>query len=742
MTFNLHNLQFTPTPATLAIGITALVIVGLLCVLSWKRSPHPRRTAVLESLRFLVALIVVLLLWKPEWLTVLHPQTKPRIAILWDASKSMETLDAEVPQLFSSNRPVVSRAEWTRMALDNPLWEPLADGQKNELVDRSFAAPPEDPALLALAGTDLCAPIEDLLENETNLRAAVIISDGDYNTGQPPVVAAQKLLQRGVPLFTIPVGSKKRLPDLDMLSVTAPAYGIVGENVQIPFSIRSSLEREVRTIVRLKDDSGREKTKEIILAPGQTTYDAILWRIEKEGAATLELSVPMADGERIEANNSRKFTLSGRPESIKVLVIDTLPRWEYRYLRNALARDPGVELSCLLFHPQLGKGDGPDYIQDFPSKPEELAKYDVIFIGDVGVGPDQLTKENCELIRGLVENQASGIVFMPGPQGNEFTLQDTALWDLMPVILDAENKGGIHDPVASPMMLTGEGRSSLLTMLADSEEANPQVWEALPGFHWHAPVVKSKGGTEVLAVHKNRKGRFGPIPLIVTKAAGNGKVLFMGIDSAWRWRRGVEDKYHYRFWGQVARWMSYQRNMAAGERVRLYFTPERPVPGDTVTFNANAFNAAGAPLEQGTVYVDATAPDGTKERIALEKNNTAWGAFSGRMKIGLPGEWKLKASIDEAGAAPIETKLLAQGVELEQTGQPARPEVLAEMARIAKGRMISPEQLPDLIKEIESLPEPRPIENRLPLWSHWASVVLVVVLLSLFWTGRKLNGAF
>ena len=741
MSFHLHNLHFSPTPSALAIGLAALAVVGVLCVLSWKRSPHPKRTALLESLRFLCTLLVVLLLWKPEWLTVVHPETKPRIAILWDASKSMDTLDAELPQLFSPTREVVSRANWTEQALASPLWAPLAKGGANEVFDRSFAAPAADTPP-ALAGTDLSTPIEDLLENETNLRAAVLLSDGDFNTGPPPVVAAQKLLQRGVPLFTIPVGSKKRLPDLDLLAVTAPAYGIVGENVQIPFTVRSSLDREVRTIVRLRDDTGKEKTKELVLAPGTETYDAILWKLEKEGSSTLELSIPLADGERIKANNSRKFTLSGRPESIKVLVIETLPRWEYRYLRNALSRDPGVELSCLLFHPQLGKGDGPDYLQDFPSKPEELSKYDVIFLGDVGVAPDQLTKEQCELLRGIVENQASGIVFMPGPQGNQFTLLDTALGDLIPVNLDEENKRGFHDPVASPLSLTGEGRGSLLTMLADSEEANPEVWRSLPGFHWHAPVIKSKGGTEVLAVHANRRGRFGPVPIIVTKTAGNGKVLFMGIDSAWRWRRGVEDKYHYRFWGQVARWMSYQRNMASGERVRLYFTPERPVPGDTVTLNANAFNANGAPLEEGNVFIDATAPDGSLQRITLEKNDSAWGAYSGRLKIGQPGEWKLKASLDDAGAAPVETKLLAQGIELEQTGQPARPEVLEEMARIAKGRMITPEQLPDLIEEITDLPEPRPLENRLPLWSHGSTVAVIVLLLAIFWTGRKLNGAF
>src|SRR5690606_13808173 len=161
--------------------------------------------------------------------------------------------------------------------------------------------------------------------------------------------------------------------------------------------------------------------------------------------------------------------------------------------------------------------------------------------------------------------------------------------------------------------------------LGDSEEENPEIWRRLPGFFWHAPVVKAKGGTEVLAVHANRRGQFGQVPLLVTKAAGSGKVLFMGIDSAWRWRKGVEVLYHYRFWGQVARWMSYQRNMASGQRVRMFFTPERPDPGSTVSLNANAFDGNGAPLQTGTVFVDISAPDGRSQRIELKKNDSAWG---------------------------------------------------------------------------------------------------------------------
>ena len=734
-------LHLNPTPLTLWIGIVALILVATLSVISWKRSPHPKRTAALECLRFSSTLIVVLLLWQPEWLTTFRPSTKPQIAILWDDSKSMTTIDATLSPDISEKSEVVSRADWVKQALASDEWKPLEAGGANEVTRAPFSSPSTPDTQPAISsGTDLETPLTDLLTKQTNLRAVVMLSDGDYNLGQPPVVAAQKLRLRGVPIFPIPVGSDVRLPDLDLLSVTAPTYGIIGENVQIPFTIRSSLSRQVRTIVRLRDSSGKERTKNIVIPPNAETYDSILWRLEKEGTSTLEFSVPLADGELVAANNSRKFTIAGRPEKIRVLLIETLPRWEYRFLRNALSRDPGVELSCLLFHPALGLGEGKNYIQEFPSKIEDLAKYDVIYLGDVGT--EQITKEQCTLIRGLVENQASGLIFMPGSQGNQFSLLDTDLSDLIPVIFDDANQKGVAESTPSPLALTTEGRASLLTMLGNNEEENPEIWRRLPGFYWHAPIIKAKGGAEVLAVHGNRRGKFGPVPLMVTKSAGNGKVLFMGIDSAWRWRRGVEDLYHYRFWGQVARWMSYQRNMASGQRVRLFFNPERPEPGSTVTLHANAFDPNGAPLKQGSVVIDLTSPGGRPQRIELQKNDSAWGAFSGRFKVDVPGAWKIKATATGAEDKPLETTLLAQGLEIEKIGQPARPEVLEEMAKISKGRIIQPAQFADLIREISALPAPRRIENRIPLWSHWATIAALVVLLGIFWVGRKFNGAF
>jgi hypothetical protein len=733
-------LHLSPTTLTLWIGVIGLILVATLSVISWRRSPFPLRTGLLEGLRFLVALAIVILLWQPEWRITIHPDTKPQIAILWDDSKSMTTVDTTLQDILPAKSEVVSRAEWVKQFLASDLLKPLTAKGANDLITLPFASPPKESG--AIAGTDLDAPLTDLLAKHNNLRAVVLLSDGDYNLGQTPVAAAQQFRLRGIPLFPIPVGSSVRLPDLDLLTVSAPTYGIVGENVQIPFTVRSSLDHPVRTVVRVRDESGREHSKEIVLPPNIETYDSILWHLEKEGSSTLELSIPVADGELIATNNSRKFTIAGRPEKIRVLLIETLPRWEYRFLKNALSRDPGVELSCLLFQPSLGLGEGKDYLSAFPSSVEALAKYDVIFLGDVGVAKDQLTSDQCALIRGLVEQQASGLIFMPGSQGNEFSLLDTELSDLMPVVLDGTHKNGLTESVPAPLTLTTEGRASLLTMLGNNEEENPEIWRRLPGFYWHAPVLKAKGGAEVLAVHGNRRSSYGPIPLLVTKPAGSGKVLFIGIDSAWRWRRGVEDLYHYRFWGQVARWMSYQRNMAVGQRVRLFFNPERPEPGTTVTLNANAFDSNGAPLKDGGVAVDITSPDGRSQRIELQKNAATWGAFSGRFKVDVPGAWKIRATASGAENQALETSLIAQGVEIEKIGQPARPEVLEEMAKVSRGRMIQPAQLAKFIEEINALPAPRPLEKRIPLGSHWLTIAALVTLLGTFWIGRKLSGAF
>ncbi len=742
--FHLGPLHFQASSLTLVLILLVLAAATTLSILAIKRSARPKRSGSLEILRLFCITFVCVMLMDPEWRRIQESDLQPEIAIIWDDSLSMDTEDVRRPDFMEGSEDILTRRQLVTRLLKSEFWKSFEDGDRNRVTRSSFGTIATDASALekSMSGSNPHEALTQILENGQNLRAAIFIGDGDWNLGNSPISAAQQFRLKDIPIYTLATGSDKRLPDLELSAVNAPTYGIEGENVQIPFTIQSSLARDIRTQVRIRSESGKERYKDITLRANSTHYDSMLWRIEKEGVSKLQISIPFANGELIRSNNQQEFIMSGKPESIRVLVIETLPRWEYRFIRNALSRDPGVQVDCLLLHPDLGKGNGPDYIQAFPEKIEDLQKYDVIFIGDVGIGEKQLSVEQANLIKGLVENQASGIVFIPGSQGNQYTLDQSELGDLIPVELDPEHKEGLSESVETPMRLTPEGEKSLLTMLGDNENQNETIWRSLPGFYWQAAVTKPKAGSTILAVNEARRNSSGRLPILVTSRAGSGKVLYMAIDSAWRWRRGVEDRYHYRFWGQVARWMSYQRNMAAGERIRLFYTPERPKPGDFVSLAANAFDAQGAPLSEGNLQVELRAPDGKVSQTTLPKNEGAWGHFTGQFKISQPGEWHIKVSIPSDPKTQIEAKIISQSEAIEKTGRPARLEVLEEIAKVSGGRLITPARLDELIKEINALPQPQALISSTKLWAHWLTPTLLILLLALFWIGRKLNGTF
>jgi hypothetical protein len=726
-----RSLTFLWTPLSLAASIVVVLATAGFCFVAWRRSGYRRSMGVLELIRLLLVISAAILLNQPEWVEEYRPEEKPTIAILVDDSPSMDTRDS-----VQSGKPGTApqtRREAIAKLSESATWASLR--QRMNVVIQPFSTEKSGH------GSDLYTPLSKAQETMPNLMGIVFASDGDWNEGPPPVQAAAKLRVKGVPVFGVSVGSPIKLPDIELLSLDAPTFGINGKTVRIPFTIESSLPREYVTTVTLKVADGDEVTKELRVAPMGRTSDFIMWKPKAIGDYNLSLSVPKQADEALADNNKLSAPIAIREEKLKVLIVESFPRWEYRYLRNALSRDPGVELSCLLFHPGLGKvgGGNKDYIKQFPNGLDELSKFDVVFLGDVGVEDGQLTVENCRLLKGLVEKQASGLVFMPGWEGREFSLLNTDLGDLCPVAMDTAQPGGWGSRTPSHFELTELGRRSLLTKLADTQDDNAEVWEGLPGFQWYAPVLRAKAGTDVLAVHKDASNEFGRLPLLVTRTVGAGKVLFMGTDGAWRWRKGVEDKYHYRFWGQVVRWMAYQRNMAKGETMRLYYVPDQPRMNQTLTFHANVMEKSGEPLANGDVMARIVAPSGKAEVIRLASTGDEWGMFTGRFSPEEPGPYSVTLSCKQTGAS-LEAKFYVQGVAAERIGKPARPEVIEELARVTRGKVVEPDKINEVVRSIADLPDPPPSVRRVQLWSHPLPAAIIIGLMGVFWVGRKLIG--
>jgi hypothetical protein len=725
----MKHLSLAAPPGVVIAAVILLWGTGWLCVANWKRAANRRAAGRLEALRFLLVMLLALTLLRPEFVRKLERSSMPEIAVLADASGSMNTRDID------GVKSVISREQWVRQQLARQFWSPLESSAKVSV--EPFSAPSTNEN--AINGTDLNAALEGALQRYKNLKAVVLMSDGDWNMGKSPLGAATQYREQNIPIFTVETGRETPVPDLVLETVSAPAYGLFGEEIAVAFKVASHLPREVKTVISISDNFGESTHKDITIPANGEVEDSILWSPREVGEITATVKLPVEADEAIAENNERTFHMSVRVEKIKVLVVDSLPRWEYRYLRNALARDPGVDMRCLLMHPDLGPGDGVNYIAAFPDSSEALSPYDVVFLGDVGIGGNELTGKDAELLKGLVEQQGSGLVFVPGRRGAEATILNSALKDLYPVDLDTSKPGGIGLENEAQLLLTSEGKRHWLTRFDSDEEKNDELWKQLPGFFWSAAVEKSRPGSEVLAVHSALRNQWGRMPLLVTRTAGNGKVLFLGTDSAWRWRRGVEDKFHYRFWGQVVRWMAHQRHLSGNEGIRLSYSPETPEAGDTVFLQSTVLDESGFPVDKGPVTGKITSPSGRVERLDFTQVEGGWGVFKSSFGAEETGKYKIEVASERYNRR-LATELLVAKPVVEKEGQPINAQSLAEIAALTRGASVSTSGLDQMVRQISLLPQPSPVEERIRVWSQplWGAVLLS--LLIIYWVGRKWVG--
>ena len=694
---------------------------------AWSRNEYGWKCGVLEFMRLGLVCMAITTLLKPEYVTVENPKTAGTVLFLHDTSASMQTEDE------SDSTGYHSRQTQLEPWLDKDKWTDVPS-------TTTIAYEPFDSSEFSEKGTNIQEGLMRAVERYPDLQAIVLASDGDWNIGGNPIEAAKVLRQRAIPVHSVSVGSEQRLPDLAIHSFELPTFAVVGKPLRVPFSVSSSLAQDTDTTIQLILPDGTKLNQTLRVPAMSIAKGTFEWRPDKVGEESIAIQIQHDPRDRIASNDSKRVAISLRNESLKVLMIESFPRWEYRYTRNALERDPGVEVHCYLLHPDIKElGDGRGYLQSFPND-EALFDYDVVFLGDIGMGADELTPSQCQQLLRLVQTQASGLVFMPGMRGRQSSLLKSPLEELFPVDMDVARPRGIGASKPGQFQLTEQGHQSLLTRFESNEQENEQVWRGLPGFYWYAAVERARAGSQVLATHERDANRFGRIPLIVTKTFGNGKVLFMGTDGAWRWRKGVEDKYHYRFWGQVVRWMAYQRSMAAGESMRLFHSPDRPNQGDVVTLQANIMGSNGEPLQDGTVTTTVVDPNGKTEIVSLMRDDPqAWGLFRGEFRPKSGGEFKLTTHCKQTGKS-LDSTLFIQSTEREQIGKPARPDVLRDIANATRGKFAPIHEIEEVLKIATMVREPEPVERRLQLWSHplWGAAILF--LLGLFWAGRKWMG--
>lgn len=187
--------------------------------------------------------------------------------------------------------------------------------------------------------------------------------------------------------------------------------------------------------------------------------------------------------------------------------------------------------------------------------------------------------------------------------------------------------------------------------------------------------------------------------------------------------------------------MAYQRNMAGNDSMRFYYSPDTPKVGNSIDLSANVMTVTGEPLQQGTVNVQLTAPSGNTEtiRLAAQNSEDQWGLFTGDFSPQEKGTYQVVMTCRENGST-LEETIRVQGSEREKLGKPADFELLDQISKITRGRMVKTDGFQEIFDELSELDEPAPKQKRIRLWANpfWAGAI--VLLLGVFWAGRKMVG--
>ncbi len=515
-------------PQWLLVPLAALASCSVLFIYRRERGGLTRRLG-LAGLRVGLIGLLLVMMCGPV-LRLQRNRTEPaHVAILVDRTRSMEIRDAvggaesgaapegvrridAVREALLGDRAAAVRALLSRnrvelYTFDRRVTRVAAIGSVEEL-----SVIVEALGALACGGTTTNVPraIEEVLGRRESGRLAAIIlaSDGRSTEAGSVAEVIDSALARQVPIYTLAVGSE--VPGLDV-SLGAPA---VAENVflkdlvalRVPVGV-VGLSGSAEVTVRVVDNqTGSTLAEETVVLSGDAGVLEVEMQFHPERAGRVDLRVEVEGpaGEVTRDNNSVRVQFQVMDEQIRVLYVDGYPRYEYRYLKNALLREPTIRSSCLLLSADAGFAqEGTDPIRRFPESPEELRAYDVVLLGDVDPLGDWLSPVQAEMLVEYVAEHGGGLGVLAGPRHAPHDFRGTILERLLPVRLDPEFDGSdsVSLEHSYKLRLTQDGRRSRLFRFLGEDD--PESY--LGGLYWRARTLGPKAGATVLARNESRK---------------------------------------------------------------------------------------------------------------------------------------------------------------------------------------------------------------------------------------------
>ncbi|MEX1095215.1 MAG: hypothetical protein WED34_04150 [Planctomycetales bacterium] len=625
-----------------------------------------------------------------------------------------------------------------------------------------LTTPPES---LDAAVTDLSQPLAATAaaSEQGPLMGVVLFSDGRDNAGKLGTLAVERLKALGAPLFPVLLGSEQPPKDLAVASLDYPQKPLYkGDKASVTASLNTAGFEGERIAVRLETEGDEPETRTIDVTGPQAT---VRFELDSENLGRKEYTIRADErpGETRDDNNQQSFALNVIDDRVRVLLLEGEARWEFRFIDNALARDERVSVDRVVYQqPYIGflresffptKLDLPDDPNDLARSP--FAEPDLVIVGDVA--PHELPEEGWKLLEQYVADAGGTLVFVAGKRHFPLGYRSEIVDRLVPLVnlrpLEITGRQAIAAPTERGFRLapTPDGLRQEMLQLDPDEERNRDVWKGFPGHLWGLVGEAKRGATvyarAVQAGQRDSLDDERRSALIVHQQYGLGQVLWIGIDSTWRWRHRAGDEYHHRFWAQIGRWAAESKASATSENVRLVLARTDIEEGQDAVIEArftrelerrNPRAKAKAVLRR----TDAGPNDPPFQTLDLEPVPHKPLSREARAVALAAGTYKVELIVEgERNGEALSSFLYVHRRQTpELSDLSANRDLLMQFAEATGGRLFYPDDLSRLPALLRSPALTTTLREETQLWDHWLLMLAFFALLTTEWVVRKLNG--
>lgn len=796
------DLQFETT------GTWPRVVVALMAAVTCESVlvlyvDHRRTKAVIIhwvpiTLRLSLIVLLAFVLLEP---VVSHEEeafSQRHVAVLVDASASMDLNDHLSPDQTDSK---ISRRDFSRQLLleGTSVSRPFLDRLETDYNVRlfEFAGTPREVSTTKYrneqnpdkrrtktenprfsdwaANTDMAAAIrrvDDQLPLD-ELSGLILLTDGCDHSDSELQDSIGRLVHRKIPIHTVIIGDQTPIRDAEVTTVQVPKQVFLGDSVSIRAAIKVDGYPSQTVQVRLIKDKETIDEKTITVHSNRHRETVVFrHRPDQVGVHQYIVEVDPLSGERVKENNRSAARVAISEDSIRMLIVESRPRWEFRYLRNLFAgRDRTVHLQYVLLHPDrlAGVPDPPTMHASvnrtfddceataLPVNEEEWLKFDVIVLGDVA--PDDLG-ENVMLTLGKFVAARSGtLIVLSGRQHMPHAFAQTPLADVLPVQLDGSPSGDATSPDSEYRFRVASGAESHVIMQqATDPEKNEAVWNALPRLHWRHPTSKAKAGATVLAYAEENRDSVSSQQeqrdraLILWHRFGGGRVMQLAFDQTWRLRYGIGDQHHHQFWGQVLRWSIQDRLSAGTQWVRMGTDRALYRIGDSVNVRARLLDKNRSAVVSEDTQVFVYLDDELIQKTPLKMQPDSGGMLMGKID-GLDREGAYRIEL----VGPTVDRLLQRegrsdepvSIDFALEGSSSRSEmsdrvadttVPAQLAAWTGGIVVNPAETDRVLDRLGPKSTFRRNQWTVPLWNRWPLILAFLLLVGVEWVFRKSTG--